>query len=289
MPGGCFTSTIKRKQRRKEEEMNPVNYTINVRGKLLDLSSPQVMGILNVTPDSFYADSRKQTEAEIYHRTNEIVEQGATIIDVGACSTRPGGAVASEEEEMKRLAFALPIIKKTQPNAIISIDTFRASVARRTIEEFGADIINDVEEGKDPDMFRTVSELGVPYILMSVAPNLEEMLINFSREVQELRALGQKDIILDPGFGFGKTPVEGNYALLNVMERLRVMELPLLVGISRKRMIHQLLGITADESLNGTTVLNTIALLKGANILRVHDVKEAMEAVKIVNALRQNP
>lgn len=156
------------------------------------------------------------------------------------------------------------------------------------MEEFGADIINDVEEGKDPDMFRTVAELGTPYILMSVAANLHDMLINFSREVQELRALGQKDIILDPGFGFGKGAVEGNYELLNVMERLQVMELPLLVGISRKRMIHQLLGITTAESLNGTTVLNTIALLKGANILRVHDVREAVEAVKIVDAMRHN-
>lgn len=271
-------------------QTEPINYTINVRGRLLNLGEPQVMGILNVTPDSFFADSRKQTESEIYHRVNDIIEQGASIIDVGACSTRPGGAVVDEEEEMRRLAFALPIVRKAQPNAILSIDTFRASVARRTVEEFGADIINDVEEGKDPDMFGTVAALGVPYILMSVAPNLEEMLINFSREVQELRALGQKDIILDPGFGFGKTPIEGNYALLNVMERLSVMELPVLVGISRKRMIHRLLGITANESLNGTTVLNTIALMKGANILRVHDVKEAVEAVKIVQALRhKNP
>lgn len=265
----------------------PINYNINVRGKLMNLGEPQVMGILNVTPDSFFADSRKQTEAEIYNRANQIMEEGATIIDVGACSTRPGGgAVVNEEEEMARLAFALPIITKAQPKAVISIDTFRASVARRCIEEFGADIINDVEEGKDPDMFKTVAELGVPYILMSVAANLRDLLINFSREVQELRALGQKDIILDPGFGFGKTPVEGNYELLNIMERIQVLELPILVGISRKRMIHHLLGITANECLNGTTVLNTIALLKGANILRVHNVKQAVETVKIVKALR---
>lgn len=272
--------------------MRPINYTMNVRGELIDLSHPSVMGILNVTPDSFYANSRMQTEAEIYNRANQIMEEGATIIDVGACSTRPGrpgGEVVDEEEEMRRLAMALPIIRKAQPNAIISIDTFRASVARKTVEEFGADIINDVEEGADPDMFRTVADLGVPYILMSKAANLHDMLIDFAREVQELRNLGQKDIILDPGFGFGKEPVvNGNYALMGVLERLHTLELPILVGISRKRIIHQLLGITAKESLNGTTVLNVISLMKGASILRVHDVKEAVEAVKIYDCLVAN-
>ena len=266
----------------------PISYTINVRGRLIDLGEPLVMGIMNVTPDSFYANSRVQTAEAIRQRAHQIVAEGAKIIDIGACSTRPGGVVVSAEEEMQRLAFALPIVKEAEPDAILSIDTFHADIARRTIEEFGADIINDVEEGKDPEMFRTVAELGVPYILMSTAANLHDMLIDFSREVQELRDLGQKDIILDPGFGFGKDPVAGNYELLSVMERLQVMELPILVGISRKRMIHQLLGITATESLNGTTILNTIALLKGANILRVHDVREAVEAVKIVGAMRQN-
>ena len=266
----------------------PISYTINVRGQLIDLGEPLVMGIMNVTPDSFYANSRVQTAEAIRQRAHQIVAQGAKIIDIGACSTRPGGVVVSAEEEMQRLAFALPIVKEAEPDAILSIDTFHADIARRTIEEFGADIINDVEEGKDPEMFRTVAELGVPYILMSTAANLHDMLIDFSREVQELRDLGQKDIILDPGFGFGKEPVAGNYELLSVMERLQVMELPILVGISRKRMIHQLLGITAAESLNGTIILNTIALLKGANILRVHDVREAVEAVKIVGAMRQN-
>lgn len=266
----------------------PISYTINVRGRLIDLGEPLVMGIMNVTPDSFYANSRVQTAEAIRQRAHQIVAEGAKIIDIGACSTRPGGVVVSAEEEMQRLAFALPIVKEAEPDAILSIDTFHADIARRTIEEFGADIINDVEEGKDPEMFRTVAELGTPYILMSTAANLHDMLIDFSREVQELRDLGQKDIILDPGFGFGKDPVAGNYELLSVMERLQVMELPILVGISRKRMIHQLLGITAAESLNGTTILNTIALLKGANILRVHDVREAVEAVKIVGAMRQN-
>lgn len=266
----------------------PISYTINVRGRLIDLGEPLVMGIMNVTPDSFYANSRVQTAEAIRQRAHQIVAQGAKIIDIGACSTRPGGVVVSAEEEMQRLAFALPIVKEAEPDAILSIDTFHADIARRMIEEFDADIINDVEEGKDPEMFRTVAELGAPYILMSTAANLHDMLIDFSREVQELRDLGQKDIILDPGFGFGKDPVAGNYELLSVMERLQVMELPILVGISRKRMIHQLLGITAAESLNGTTILNTIALLKGANILRVHDVREAVEAVKIVGAMRQN-
>lgn len=266
----------------------PISYTINVRGRLIDLGEPLVMGIMNVTPDSFYANSRVQTAEAIRQRAHQIVAEGAKMIDIGACSTRPGGVVVSAEEEMQRLAFALPIVKEAEPDAILSIDTFHADIARRTIEEFGADIINDVEEGKDPEMFRTVAELGAPYILMSTAANLHDMLIDFSREVQELRDLGQKDIILDPGFGFGKEPVAGNYELLSVMERLQVMELPILVGISRKRMIHQLLGIAATESLNGTTILNTIALLKGANILRVHDVHEAVEAVKIVGAMRQN-
>ena len=263
---------------------NPIDYTINIRGRLLDLSRPIVMGILNATPDSFFADSRVQTEKEIFNRANSIITEGAKIIDVGACSTRPGGEVASEEEEMRRLEIALPIIRKAQPDAIISIDTFRASVARRCVEDFGADIINDVEEGKDLDMFATVAELGVPYILMSTAPNLHDMLIRFADKLQRLRELRQKDIIIDPGFGFGKT-MDENYTLLNEMERLQVLELPILVGISRKRMIHKLLGITPAESLNGTTVLNTIALSKGVSILRVHDIRAAIEAVIIYNEM----
>lgn len=263
---------------------NPIDYTINIRGRLLDLSRPIVMGILNATPDSFFADSRVQTEKEIFNRANSIITEGAKIIDVGACSTRPGSEVASEEEEMRRLEIALPIIRKAQPDAIISIDTFRASVARRCVEDLGADIINDVEEGKDPDMFATVAELGVPYILMSTAPNLHDMLIRLADKLQRLRELRQKDIIIDPGFGFGKT-MDENYTLLNEMERLQVLELPILVGISRKRMIHKLLGITPAESLNGTTVLNTIALSKGASILRVHDIRAAIQAVIIYNEM----
>lgn len=257
-----------------------VDYTINVRGELINLGSPMVMGILNVTPDSFYAGSRVQTADAIRQRAHQIMAEGGGMIDVGACSTRPGGEVVSEVEEMRRLEMALPIIKEAEPNAILSVDTFRASVARRMIEDFGVDIINDVEEGRDKAMFETVAELGTPYILMSVAPTIETMLLGFAEKVNQLRALGQKDIILDPGFGFGRS-LEENFVVLNEMEKLHVLDLPILVGISRKRMIHQTLDITAADSLNGTTVINTWALEKGAAVLRVHDVRAAVEIVKL--------
>ena len=249
----------------------------------MELSQPQVMGILNVTPDSFFAGSRKQTEQEIAERTNQIVAEGATIIDIGGCSTRPGSEPVSEAEEMQRLRLALEVVRREQPHAVISVDTFRPNVARMTVEEFGADIINDVSEGS-VEMYRMIARLRVPYILMSVQPTLRDMLLAFAREVQQLRDLGVKDIILDPGFGFGKT-VAQNYQVMNELERLQVMELPLLVGISRKSMIFKLLELTPHESLNGTSVLNTIALMKGASILRVHDVKEAVECVRIVESL----
>lgn len=261
-----------------------MEYTIHVNGRLLSLSKPVVMGILNATPDSFYAGSRVQTEEAVMARARQMLDEGAEIIDVGACSTRPGGEVATEQQEMRRLRVALTAIRKVAPEAVVSVDTFRPEVARMAIDEFGAGIINDVSEGEDPAMFPLVAGKGVAYILMSVKANLHDMLISMAQEVQRLRDLGQKDIILDPGFGFGKT-MEENYALLGEMDKMRVMELPLLVGISRKRMIHQVLGITPDESLNGTTVLNTIALMKGASILRVHDVKEAVQAVKLFNHL----
>ena len=262
-----------------------MEYTIQVNGKLLSLSKPVVMGILNATPDSFYAGSRAQTEEAVMVRTRQMIDEGAEIIDVGACSTRPGGAVATEQQEMQRLRVALTAVRKVAPEAVVSIDTFRSEVARMAIDEFGADIINDVSEGEDPAMFPLVSEKGVPYILMSVKSNLRDMLLSMAQKVQMLRDLGQKDIILDPGFGFGKT-MEENYALLDEMDKMQVMGLPLLVGISRKRMIHQILSITPDESQNGTTVLNSIALMKGASILRVHDVKEAVQAVKLFNHLK---
>lgn len=276
--------------------MHDMKYTINVRGRLLDLSVPQVMGILNATPDSFFAGSRRQTETEIAARANEIIEQGGTIIDVGAFSTRPGADEVSEQEETERLRRALAIVRREQPDAVLSVDTYRPAVARMCVEEFGADIINDVSEGgitgivntpihEEESMFETVARLRVAYILMSVKPDLYSMMKAFAAEVQQLRDLGMKDVILDPGFGFGKT-LEQNYRIMDGMERLHELGLPLLVGISRKSMISRLLQTDASGALNGTTVLNTIALLKDASILRVHDVRECVEAVKIVSAMR---
>lgn len=278
-----------------------MEYTINIKGRLMDLGTPQVMGILNVTPDSFYSGSRKQTEEEIANRANQIIAEGGSIIDVGAFSTRPGADEVSEEEEGRRLKFALDIVRREQPDVAISVDTYRPTLARKCIEEWGADIINDVSEGgitgivnvplqrqetECPEMFRVVGELKVPYILMSVQPTLAMMMKGFAREVQQLRDLGAKDIILDPGFGFGKDLAQ-NYQIFAEMEKLNVMELPVLVGISRKSMIYKLLGGDATTSLNGTSVLNTVALMKGTSILRVHDVKEAVEAVRIVEAMNK--
>ena len=279
--------------------MKPIDYTINVRGRLIDLGSPKVMGILNCTPDSFYAGSRKQTEHEIAERANQIISESGTMIDVGAFSTRPGAQEVSEEEEMTRLKAALKTVRSVQPDAIVSVDTYRPAVARRCIEDWGADIINDVSEGgitgivntpihEAENMFDVVGELKVPYILMSVKSNLHDMMIAFADEVQQLRDRGAKDIILDPGFGFGKT-LEQNYEIYNGMEQLAALHLPLLVGISRKTMIYKLVGGDPSTALNGTTVLNTAALLKGAGILRVHDVREAVEAVQIVSAIQSGP
>ena len=262
-----------------------MEYSINVQGRLMDFSEPQVMGILNVTPDSFYAASRMQTEQEIAERANQIVAEGGTIIDIGACSTRPGFQEISEEEEMERLRFGLGIVRREQPDGIISVDTFRPDVARMAVEEFGAGIINDVSEGS-ARMFRMVSRLRVPYILMSQQPTIREMLLSFAEKVQQLRDLGAMDIILDPGFGFGKT-LEQNYQIMGELDKLQVMELPVLVGVSRKSMIYKLFGCTPNESLNGTTALNTLALMKGAAILRVHDVKEAVECCKIVGQINR--
>lgn len=273
-----------------------MKYTINVRGQLVDLSSPVVMGILNATPDSFYSGSRKQTETEIADRANQIIAEGGKMIDVGAFSTRLGAEVVSVEEETQRLKRALAIVRREQPDAIVSVDTYRPLVARQCVEEFGADIINDVSEGgltgivgqeihEEGDMFETVADLRVPYILMSVQPTLKKMMINFAVEVQRLRDLGAKDIILDPGYCFGKT-LNQNYEILNEAERLQDLELPILVGISRKSMIYRLIGGDPTTSLNGTTVLNTISLMKGASILRVHDVKEAVEVCQMACKLQ---
>ena len=274
---------------------------INVNGSLLDLSQTRVMGILNVTPDSFYAGSRTQTEAEIVRRVRQIVSEGAAIIDIGAYSSRPNADNVSSREEMERLRMGLKILFEIQPDAVVSVDTFRADVARMCVEEYGVAIINDIAAGEmDTDMFHTVAALNVPYIMMHMQGTpqsmqqhphydnlLKEVFLYFARKVQQLRDLGVKDIILDPGFGFGKT-MEHNYELLSHLEEFRIFELPLLVGVSRKSMIYRLLDITPQEALNGTTVLDTICLLKGADILRVHDVKEAVETVRIVQAMRNN-
>ena len=268
---------------------------INVNGRLMDLSEPQVMGILNVTPDSFYAGSRSETEKDITRRLHQIIDEGASIIDIGGYSSRPNAEHISMDEEMNRLRNGLEIIRKHSPNAIVSVDTFRADVAKMCVEEFGVAIINDISAGQmDKEMFSTIARLGVPYIIMhmkgtpqdmQVSPQydhfLKEIFYYFSEKVQELRDLGVKDIIIDPGFGFGKT-LEHNYELMSHLEEFSLFELPLLVGVSRKSMIYKLLGTTPEEALNGTTALHTIALLKGANILRVHDVREAVETTKIV-------
>ena len=276
--------------------MKPISYTLNIRGKLIDLATPKVMGILNCTPDSFYVGSRKQTEHDIAERANQIIQEGGTMSDVGAFSTRPGAKEVSEEEAMVRLIAALQVVRREQPYAVVSVDTYRPNVARHCIEDWGADIINDVSEGgltgivntpihEAENMFDIIGQLKVPYILMSVKSNLHDMMISFADEVQQLRNRGVKDIILDPGFGFGKT-LQQNYEIYNDMERLGTLQLPLLVGISRKTMIYKLVGGEPTTALNGTTVLNTAALLKGAGILRVHDVQEAVESVKIVSAIQ---
>lgn len=279
-----------------------LNYTINANGQLIDLGTPQVMGILNVTPDSFYSGSRKQTETEIAERVEQILAEGGQMIDIGAYSSRPNADDVSTKEEMERLRRGLRILREKAPDAIVSVDTFRADVAKMCVEEYGVQIVNDISGGElDKEMFPTVARLGVPYVLMHMkgtpqtmqkAPHyddlMKEVLLYFAEKIQQLRDLGQKDIILDPGFGFAKT-LEHNYELLRHLEALQIFELPILVGVSRKSMIYKLLGTTAQEALNGTTVLNTICLMKGcANILRVHDVKECVEAVNIYQQLYKN-
>ena len=272
---------------------------INVNGRLMDLSEPQVMGILNVTPDSFYAGSRGVTEQSIVDRLHQCMNEGASIVDIGAYSSRPGAQEVSVAEEMERLRTGLELVRKHRPNAIVSVDTFRADVAKMCVEEYGVALINDISAGQmDNQMFTTIARLGVPYIIMhmkgtpqdmQIAPKydhfLKEIFYYFSEKVQKLRDLGVKDIIIDPGFGFGKT-LEHNYELMNHLEEFTLFELPILVGISRKSMIYKLLDITPEEALTGTTALNTIALQKGAHILRVHDVREAVETVKIVQKMK---
>lgn len=273
---------------------------INVRGRLMDLSLPRVMGILNVTPDSFYAESRMQTDEAVEKQVRKLLDDGADIIDIGAYSSRPNADNVTPQEEMDRLRRGLGVLRRVAPDAVVSVDTFRADVASMCVEEFGVEIINDIAAGEmDKQMFATVARLGVPYIMMHMQGTPQDMQLHphydnlmmevmryFADKVHQLRSLGAKDLILDPGFGFGKT-LEHNYELLSQMEELSAFGLPLLVGVSRKSMIYRLLDSTPQESLNGTTVINTIALLKGAHILRVHDVKPAVEAVRIVEAMKK--
>lgn len=278
-----------------------MTHTLNLRGRLLELREPQIMGILNVTPDSFYSDSRTPDEAHITERVRQMMDEGADMIDIGGYSSRPGADDVTPEEEMDRLRRGLRIVRELYPEVPVSVDTFRADVARMCIEEEGADIINDISGGMmDRQMFRTVARLGVPYILMhmqgtpdtmQVAPHYDnlrrEVMLYFAERIDRLCQMGAKDIIVDPGFGFGKT-LEHNYELMNHLDDFAVFNLPLLVGISRKSMIYKLTGGTPQTSLNGTTVLNTISLVKGAHILRVHDVKAAVEAKQIYMAMKQN-
>ncbi len=278
--------------------MQDVPYSLNIGGRLIELAQPIVMGILNATPDSFYSASRVESERDIAERALQIVAEGGKIIDVGAYSTRPGADEVSQEEEMNRLRLALGVITKVAPEAIVSVDTFRADVAKMCVEECGAHIINDISGGTmDRRMFRTVAHLGVPYILTHIQGTpqtmqqqcqyedlIADVMLYFSQRVNDLRALGAKDIILDPGFGFGKN-LEQNYALMHHLDDFSEFGLPLLVGVSRKSMIHQLLGVTPAESLTGTIALQTVALTKGANIIRAHDVREAVEIIRIVQAV----
>lgn len=271
--------------------------TLNCKGQLIDLSTPKVMGILNLTPDSFYDGGIYKNESDILSRVENMLIEGATFIDVGAYSSRPKAEHISEDEELKRIVPIVELLLKSFPNILISIDSFRSQVAKTCIE-IGACIVNDISAGKlDEKMLKTVADLRVPYIMMHMRGTpqtmleltqyenlVKEILFYFSERVNAARALGIIDTIIDPGFGFAKT-ISQNFELLHNLELFKIMELPILVGLSRKSMIHKSLGITANEALNGTTVLNTIALQKGANILRVHDVKEAIECVRLLNLI----
>ncbi len=286
--------------RTKKMELKSIPHSLQVNGQLVELSSPKVMGILNITPDSFYSGCRTETEMGIAQRVEQIISEGADFIDVGACSTRPNAPLADQDEEMARLRKGLSVIQRIAPEAVISVDTFRSDVATMCVEEFGVGIINDISAGEmDDKMFDTIARLKVPYIMMHMkgtpqtmqqAPHYEhlraEITQYFARKTYALYERGVNDIILDPGFGFGKT-VAHNFEILKYMEELQNFNLPILVGVSRKSMIYKTLGITPEDSLNGTTAVNVIALMKGANILRVHDVRECVEAVKIYNTMNK--
>lgn len=277
-----------------------LNRTINIKGDLFPLDRPVVMGILNVTPDSIFAGSRKRTEAEIAVRIEEILAQGGDWIDIGGYSSRPDATPVTADEEMRRLELGLEILRHDYPSVPVSVDTFRADVARCCVEKYGVAIINDISAGElDPEMFRTVADLQVPYIMMHMRGTpqtmasltdytdlMDEIMLYFAEKVRQLRLMGVSDLILDPGFGFSKM-LEQNYELMAHLREFGIFDLPILVGISRKRMIYQLLGGSPEESLNGTTALHAYALLNGADILRVHDVKEAVEVVRIVQKIKE--
>lgn len=274
--------------------------TINCKGNLIDLTSPKVMGILNITPNSFFDGGKYADENSILQQVEKMLVDGATFIDIGAYSSKPNAEFVSENEEISRLIPVIELILKIFPETLISVDTFRAIVAKKAIEN-GACIVNDISAGSlDENMMQTVAKLQVPYIMMHMKGNpqtmqslaqyeniVKEMLFYFSEKVAQARSLGINDLIIDPGFGFAKT-LEQNFEVMNKLELFQMLELPLLVGVSRKSMIYKTLETSAEFALNGTTVLNTIALQKGVKILRVHDVKEAMECVKLYNSLNSN-
>lgn len=264
-----------------------IPYTLNIGGQLLSLERPLVMGILNATAESFYEASQMHTASAVAERTLAMLREGASIIDVGGCSTKPGLAPVSEEEEMRRLGMALAVVRKVAPEAVLSVDTFRASVAERCVKDFGVQVINDVSGGADERMFDVVAGLQVPYVLTCGKAPGATLMYDLAERIDRLHLMGVNDVVVDPGFGFGKT-LDDNYRLMAHLEELHLLECPLLVGVSRKSMIYKFLGVTPDEALNGTTVLHTIALMKGAHILRVHDVRAAVEAVAITEKLK-NP
>lgn len=280
----------------RKDSLFQVKKTLNLRGNLVSLDTPLVMGILNVTPDSFYAGSRHQQDSSLLKKAEEMLSEGVTILDIGGYSSRPGAEHISPEEETERISTAIASILQEFPEAYISIDTFRAAVAQRAIQE-GACMINDISGGNlDSEMYTTVAKLKVPYVLMHMKGTPQNMIKHthydhlvtelytyFSHKIEQLNSLGVSDVVLDPGFGFSKSK-EQSYEVLKNLGYFKSMKLPMLAGVSRKSMIYKELNITAEEALNGTTALNTIALMNGASILRVHDVKPAMEAVKLFKA-----
>ena len=272
--------------------MNPQkSFTLNVRGRLLSLAHPCVMGILNATPDSFYAGSRVSDldESALVRRVRQMVDDGAGIVDIGACSTRPGYEAVSSEEEIRRLSPVLKTVRREFPELVVSVDTFQADVARFAVEECGADIVNDISGGRlDRRMFRTVADLGVPYVLTHYegSPKVHDVLLSLSRDVAELRSRGVNDVIVDPGFGFGKD-LDENYAVMRDIALFHELGCPLLVGVSRKSMVSRVLDCDASDALNGSTALHAFALSHGVQILRAHDVKAAADCVKIMEKLRQ--